>query len=66
MARQPALERAIFTISRTEDGWAVEHEGLLLDPSRNKDDVVASAARRARASHDGGRPAQVRLEGEWR
>lgn len=55
----PKIDRAVFTIVRHEDGWAVEHEGEYLDASSNREDVIASASRRARAAFAAGRPAQI-------
>jgi hypothetical protein len=59
MAMLPKIDRAVFTVRRLGDGWAVEHEGAILDASPNREDVVASASRRARASHEQGRPALI-------
>jgi hypothetical protein len=63
-SRAPTLDRDIFTIARHGDGWAVEHNGEFLDASRNKDEVRAAAHKRARASHDAGRPSQVTVSDE--
>ncbi len=58
------LQRAVFTVARHKLGWAVEHDGQFFDPSTAREEVVASACRRARASNERGWPAQVRMEGE--
>jgi hypothetical protein len=57
-------QRAVFTVVQHGKGWAVEHEGRFFDSSPLRDDVVASASRRARACNDQGRPSQIRIEGE--
>ena len=59
MAMLPKIDRAVFTIKAHGDGWAVEHEGEFLDASPNREEVIASASRRARAAHATGRPAQI-------
>lgn len=64
MAGFPNLTRAIFTVAQHEQGWAVEHDGAFFDASNVRDEVMASASRRARASNDRGCPAQIRIEGE--
>lgn len=58
------LQRALFTIARHEGGWAVEHEGEFFDPSSEREEVVAAACRRARASNEGGAPARVCVQGD--
>ncbi len=58
------LDRATFTVTRQELGWAVEHGGIFYDFSLIRDEVVASASRRARASNANGWPAQIRVQGE--
>jgi len=57
-------ERAVFTVVAHAGGWAVEHEGEFLDSSRNRDEILAAASRRARASHNAGRFAKVVVAGE--
>jgi len=59
-----APERAVFTVLRHEDGWAVEHEGQFSDASPDKEVVKAAANKRARAAQDAGKPCQVRVVGE--
>ena len=56
--------RAVFTVAPHSEGWAVEFEDQVLDPCRDKAEAIAAAHRRARACHDGGRAAQVRVFGE--
>jgi len=56
--------RAVFTVTRHPEGWAVEHEGELLDPCRTQEEARAAATRRARACQDGGRLAQINMQGE--
>jgi len=64
MVSYPNLNRAVFTVVQRSPGWAVEHEGRFFDASSNREEVMASASRRARASNDKGQPAQIRIEGE--
>ena len=65
MAAASVLEgRAIFTVDPHRDGWAVSFEGQVFDPCRDKAEAIAAAHRRARACHDGGRAAQVKVFGE--
>ena len=58
------LDRAVFTVTRHELGWAVEYEGKVLDTSPVRDEVMACASRRARAMSERGSPAQIRIQGE--
>ncbi|HTK34153.1 MAG TPA: hypothetical protein VL358_02555 [Caulobacteraceae bacterium] len=64
MAMFPNLKRAVFTVTQHEEGWAVEHDGHFFDASLVRDEVLAAASRRARASNENGLPAQIRLQGE--
>ncbi len=64
MATRDAFIRAIFTVARHDDKWAVEHEGQYFDHSIDKEEAKAAANRRARAAQDAGRPCQVRVTGE--
>ena len=57
-------ERAVFTVAPHHSGWAVEHDGQVLDHGRNRDEIMASASRHARASHNAGRFAKVVIAGE--
>lgn len=59
MGMLPKVDRAIFTIIPHEGGWAVEHEGAYLAPSRTREEVVASASRLARAAFAQGRLVQI-------
>jgi hypothetical protein len=45
-------------------GWAVEHDGVVTDQSRDKAVAQASAAKLARAAMAEGQAVQVRIEGE--
>ncbi len=56
--------RAIFTVTPDDTGWAVAFEGEMYDHSRDKQEALAAAHRRARACHDSGRAAQVTISGE--
>ena len=60
----PSLTRAIFTLTPRTDGWAVEHDGRFHDHSINREEAMAGAVKRARASNEAGRPAQIRIAGE--
>lgn len=64
MATRDTFIRAIFTVARHDDMWAVEHEGEYFDHSIDKEEAKAAANRRARAAQDAGRPCQVRVTGE--
>lgn len=56
--------RLIFNVVKHSDGWAVEHGGAFSDLSRSRDEVLASASRRARAANDTGALTQVVVQGE--
>jgi hypothetical protein len=56
--------RLIFTVARHKGGWAVQHGGAYSDASINREEVMASASRRARAASAGGALSQVVIEGE--
>ena len=58
------LERALFTVLRDGDAWAVEHDGRFFGHSVEKEVAKAFALKRAREVVDGGRGAQVRVQGE--
>lgn len=60
--RSPA--RTVINVTRHPMGWAVEHDGQIYEPSRDKEAAKAAANKRARAAQDAGRPCQVRVEGE--
>ncbi len=66
MANHASTEggRAIFSVAPHGAGWAVLFEGQMLDERGDKNEAIAAAHRRARASHDGGRAAQVTIHGE--
>lgn len=59
-----APDRAVFTVVRHETGWAVEHDGELLDATPDKEVAKAAANKRARAAQDAGKPCLVRVTGE--
>jgi hypothetical protein len=54
----------IFLVTRRDGAWSVEHDGRSSCRSPNKEEVVASATKLARAASLDGRPSQVRIEGE--
>jgi hypothetical protein len=58
------MSALIFKIVRHDGAWAVEHEGRLSNRARDKDEVIASATKLARAAVGQGRIVQVRVEGE--
>jgi hypothetical protein len=58
------LVRAVFTVTRDRDLWAVEHLGEYFDHSADKSEVRASANKRARMAQDAGHACQVRVSGE--
>jgi len=59
MGMRPIVDRAVFTIARTNEGWTLEHEGAVLGASHVRQDMVAAASKYARASQDAGRPSQI-------
>ncbi len=56
--------RDIYTVTRYQGGWAVEHNGVFSDLSASKDEARAAAHKHARASHDAGRACQVTVSDE--
>jgi hypothetical protein len=60
----PSIARAIFTIVRRSPDWAVEHAGIDLDCFKTKEEAMAAATRRANASQNSGKPAQIRFADE--
>jgi len=60
----PSIARDIFTIVNRPPCWAVEHAGTDLDSFKTKEEAMASATRRANASQNAGRPAQIRFADE--
>ena len=58
-------DRAVFTVTRHEGVWSVEHEGQSFGHSSDKEVAKAAANRRARETQDGGRPCQVKIWGEY-
>ena len=59
-----APQRAVFTVVRHSDGWAVEHDGEVSDVTSDKEVAKAAANKRARAAQDAGQPCLVRVFGE--
>jgi hypothetical protein len=57
-------DRAVLTVIRDGDYWAVEFEGQRFGQSSDKDVAKASANKRARQMQDSGRACQVRVSGE--
>lgn len=58
------IQRETFAVIRHGDGWAVEHQGEILDSAHNKEEVKAAANKHARAAAEAGRLCQVRVAGE--
>ena len=60
-----AVSPLVFKVVHWDGAWSVEHEGGHSDSCYDKDEAIASATKQARAAQaDGGRPVQVRIEGE--
>jgi hypothetical protein len=57
-------DRMVFTVTRHNGRWAVEHEGEYFGHAIDKEEAKATANKRARQAQDGGRPCQVRVSGE--
>jgi hypothetical protein len=57
-------DRAVLTVLRDGEYWAVELEGERFGQSSDKEVAKASANKRARQMQDGGRACQVRVCGE--
>jgi hypothetical protein len=60
----PAIARAVFTIIARPPIWAVEHGGQAAEEFKTREEATASATRRANASQNAGRPAQIRFADE--
>jgi hypothetical protein len=58
------IERAVLTVRRHHGEWAVELDGELFGHSPDREVAKAAANRRARTILEGGRPCQVRVNGE--
>ena len=57
-------DRAVFTVVRHKDGWAVEHDGQFSDLTADKEVAKAAANKLARAAQDAGQACLVRVTGE--
>jgi hypothetical protein len=57
-------DRAVLTVIRSGEQWAVELEGQLFGQSPDKEVAKAFANKRARQMQDSGRACQVRVNGE--
>jgi hypothetical protein len=57
-------DRAVFTVTRHNGVWAVEHGGDYFGHSSDKEIAKAEAAKRMREVHDSGRACQIRVSGE--
>jgi hypothetical protein len=58
------IERAVLTVLRHDEAWAVELDGEIFGQSRDPSVSRAAANRRARELQDSGRACQVRVSGE--
>ena len=54
-----SISRAVFTIVRLDENWAVEHGGEHFDRCKTREEASASATRRANHSQNVGRPAKI-------
>jgi hypothetical protein len=61
---KPPVIRLTFAVVQHSGGWAVEHDGAYTDLSSDRNEVLASASRRARAANDAGALTQVVMQGE--
>ncbi len=61
---KPPVARLTFAVVQHSGGWAVEHDGAYTDLSISRDEVLASASRRARAANEAGALSQVTVQGE--
>ena len=60
MALHPMTpSRAVFTVTRVDGGWAVEHGGEHFDHCRTREEATASATRRANVSQNAGPPSKI-------
>jgi hypothetical protein len=57
-------DRAVFTVLRHNDLWAIEHAGDHFGHARDKEVVKATANKHARRMQDEGHACQVRVLGE--
>jgi hypothetical protein len=64
MAARDGPERTVFTVSPHDGGWAVEHDGMVIERSPDKEVAKAAANKRARAAQDAGQPCKVLVWGE--
>lgn len=58
------LDLDVFTVTRHDGQWAVEHDGRYFGHSHDKDVAKAAANRQARSAQTSGRISQVRISGE--
>jgi hypothetical protein len=57
-------DRAVFTVTRHNGLWAVEHSGDYFGHSPDKEVARAEATKRIRQVQDTGRACQIRVSGE--
>lgn len=58
------MSHLIFTVVRSDGGWAVEHQGAQSNRSIDKNEAMASASKLARAAMGAGQMVQIKVEGE--
>ena len=58
------IQRAIFTVSRRDGAWVVQHDGEDFGHSPDKEIAKACAHKRARELQTAGRACEVRVHGE--
>ncbi len=57
----PTIARATFTVVSRAPNWSLEQDGVEADVFRTREEAMACATRRANASQNAGRPAQIRF-----
>jgi hypothetical protein len=58
------MSHLIFSVVRSDGGWAVEHDGERSNRSTDKNEAMASASKLARAAMSKGQLVQIKIEGE--
>ena len=64
MAVKNGLARKVLMVAPHAGGWAVHHEGEVMDASMTQEEARAAANKRARTFLDAGVPCQVTVRGE--
>jgi len=63
MAKMPP--RSIYAVMQQDEGWVVEHEGVVTDPCATREEAQVCALRQARAASATGVLTQVVMQGEY-